>query len=128
MGIHSLNHVQLPYPEGAEEQIRNFYGELVGLQEYRVGYPAPQNARLRFIAGAQRLDFAPNRVGEAARPGTHLAFEVQDLPRLRNRFLKAYVALEENQALPGYLLGIEHVSGISSPLLTFRPVPFAARG
>lgn len=103
MGIHSLNHVQLPYPEGAEEQIRNFYGELVGLQEYRVGYPAPQNARLRFIAGAQRLDFAPNRVGEAARPGTHLAFEVQDLPRLRNRFLKANVALEENQALPGYL-------------------------
>jgi len=32
------------------------------------------------------------------------------------------------QALPGYLLGIEHASGISSPLLTFRPVPQTARG
>ncbi len=103
MGIHSINHVQLPYPVGAEEQIRNFYGNLVGLKEYRVGYPAPQSARLRFLAGAQRLDFAPHEVEESVRPGTHLAFEVQDLPGLRNRFLKANVPLEESQALPGYL-------------------------
>ena len=37
-------------------------------------------------------------------------------------------ALVARQALPGYLLGIEHVSGISSPLLTFRPVPQTVRG
>jgi len=37
-------------------------------------------------------------------------------------------ALVARQALPGYLLGIEHVSGLSSPLLTFRPVPPTARG
>jgi len=36
--------------------------------------------------------------------------------------------LVARQALPGYLLGIEYVSGISSPLLTFRPVPRTARG
>ena len=37
-------------------------------------------------------------------------------------------ALVARQALPGYQLGIEHVSGIASPLLTFRPVPSTARG
>ncbi|MDO8251094.1 MAG: RepA replication protein, partial [Rhodoferax sp.] len=37
-------------------------------------------------------------------------------------------ALVARQALPGYMLGIEHVCGISSPLLTFRPVPPTARG
>jgi len=37
-------------------------------------------------------------------------------------------ALVARQTLPGYQLGIEYVSGISSPLLTFRPVPSTARG
>ena len=37
-------------------------------------------------------------------------------------------ALVARQALPGYLLGIEHAAGVASPLLTFRPVPPTARG
>ena len=36
--------------------------------------------------------------------------------------------LVARQALPGYLLGIEYVSYLPSPLLTFRPVPSTARG
>ncbi|MGB3288234.1 MAG: replication initiator protein A [Burkholderiaceae bacterium] len=37
-------------------------------------------------------------------------------------------ALVARQSLPGYELGIEYVSGLCSPLLTFRPVPSTARG
>ena len=43
-------------------------------------------------------------------------------------FKNGHTALVARQALPGYQLGIEHVSGISSPLLTFRPVLQTARG
>ncbi len=37
-------------------------------------------------------------------------------------------ALVARQALPGYRLGIEYRSTVATPLLTFRPVPPAARG
>ena len=37
-------------------------------------------------------------------------------------------ALVARQSLPGYVLGIERMPDNSAELLTFRPVPFAARG
>ena len=99
MAIHSINHVQLAFPAGAEEPIRNFYSSLLGLPEVRL---AAGNA-LHFAAGTQRIDLVPTDHWQGAPSVSHLALEVQDLPALRGRLLQAQLALVENRALPGYL-------------------------
>ena len=99
MAIHSINHVQLAFPAGAEGQIRNFYTRLLGLPEVH----QPVGSTLRFAAGTQRIDLVPTEGWQAAPAVSHLAFEVEDLPALRGRLLQAELALVENRALPGYL-------------------------
>ena len=99
MAIHSINHVQLAFPAGAEEPIRNFYSSLLGLPEVRL---TAGNA-LHFAAGAQRIDLVPTDHWQGAPSVSHLALSVQDLPALRGRLLQAQLPLVENRALPGYL-------------------------
>jgi catechol 2,3-dioxygenase-like lactoylglutathione lyase family enzyme len=99
MAIHSINHVQLAFPAGSEEPIRNFYSSLLGLPEVRL---AAGNA-LHFAAGTQRIDLVPTDHWQGAPSVSHLALEVQDLAALRGRLLQAQLPLVENRALPGYL-------------------------
>ncbi|EER57868.1 Glyoxalase/bleomycin resistance protein/dioxygenase [Acidovorax delafieldii 2AN] len=99
MGIHSINHVQLAFPAGAEGQIRHFYSHLLGLHEVHQA----AGSTLRFAAGPQRIDLVPTESWQAAPAVSHLAFEVDDLPALRGRLQQAELALVENRALPGYL-------------------------
>lgn len=99
MAIHSINHVQLAFPAGSEEPIRNFYSSLLGLREVRL---AAGNA-LHFAAGTQRIDLVPTDHWQGAPSVSHLALEVQDLSALRGRLLQAQLPLVENRALPGYL-------------------------
>jgi len=99
MSIHSINHVQLAFPAGAEGRIRHFYGALLRLPEV----PAPVGRALRFAAGPQRIELVPTEPWQPASAVSHLAFEVEDLPELRSRLLGAELPLVENRALPGYL-------------------------
>ncbi|AVS77900.1 glyoxalase [Paracidovorax avenae] len=99
MAIHSINHVQLPFPAGEEGAMRAFYAGLLGLAEVR--YPA-ENA-LHFAAGPQRIALVPTTRWQPAPAAAHLAFEVDNLPELRGRLLQAELPLVENRALPGYL-------------------------
>ncbi|GKT20681.1 glyoxalase [Acidovorax sp. SUPP3334] len=99
MAIHSINHVQLAFPAGAEGQIRNFYGTLLGLPELL----HPAGNTLRFAAGAQRIELVPTDGWQPVPAVSHLAFEVENLPELRGRLLQAELPLVENRALPGYL-------------------------
>ncbi|GAB3364561.1 MULTISPECIES: VOC family protein [Giesbergeria] len=99
MAIHSINHVQLTFPAGAEGQIRNFYSDLLGLPELHY----PTSKALRFAAGPQRIELVPTERGPATSTAAHLALEVNNLPELRSRLLQAELALVENRALPGYL-------------------------
>ena len=99
MGIHSINRVQLPFPRGEQAQVRRFYGVLVGLTELK--YPVDE--ALHFVAGSQRIDLVPTDHWRAPSAVSVLAFEVNNLPRLRHQLLQAQVPLEEQHALPGYL-------------------------
>ena len=76
MSIQSINHVQLPFPAGAEAPIRRFYSSLLGLPEVRLN---AGNA-LRFVAGTQRIDLLQAElplVENRALPG-YLRFYVKD--------------------------------------------------
>lgn len=99
MAIHSIHHVQLAFPAGAEGPMHNFYRQLLRLPEVH----QPTGNTLRFAAGPQRIDLVPTEGWQGAPPVSHLAFEVDDLPALRGRLLQAGLALVENRALPGYL-------------------------
>jgi catechol 2,3-dioxygenase-like lactoylglutathione lyase family enzyme len=100
MGIHAINHVQLAFPAGEEAEVRRFYGALVGLTELR---HAAANDTLRFVAGSQRIDLIPTENWRPPPATSHLAFEVRNLPQLRNRLIDAQLLVEEHRPLPGYL-------------------------
>jgi catechol 2,3-dioxygenase-like lactoylglutathione lyase family enzyme len=98
MKLQGLDHVQLAMPEGAEEQAREFYGELLGLAE--VAKPEPLVARggcwfegsgIYLHLGVQQ-EFVPARKA-------HPAFLVTDLKALRNRFEAAGVSVKQDSTL-----------------------------
>lgn len=99
MSIHCINHVQLAFPLGEEAEVRRFYGTLVGLTE--LNYSA--GGALHFVAGSQRVDLVPTPHWQPPPAASMLAFEVQNLPRLRNQLLAANLPIEERNPLPGYL-------------------------
>ena len=99
MSIHSIHHIQLGFPAGQQALVRHFYGELLGLKEFRIG----GGNTLRFYAAAQRVDLVPVPNWTAPTSPSHLAFEVENLPGFRARLLDAGFELEESQPLPGHL-------------------------
>ncbi len=99
MSIHSIHHIQLGFPAGQQALVRHFYGELLGLKEFRIG----GGNTLRFYAAAQRVDLVPVPNWIAPPSPSHLAFEVENLPGFRARLLSAGFELEESQPLPGHL-------------------------
>jgi len=84
-----LQHVSSPYPPDREEEVRVFYGKLLGLHEI---IPPLSLARMRlvwFSAGPDDLElhFFPAPVDP--RHTRHLALEVKDLDALRTDLLNA---------------------------------------
>ena len=90
-------------------------------------------AYFRLTGGIERWLYRLVRKHGGRQPGGW-QFDFQHLYRKSGSVARYYDfaadlrALVARQALPGYQLGIEYVSGLSSPLLTFRPVPSKARG
>ncbi|MGQ3001673.1 MAG: VOC family protein [Hydrogenophaga sp.] len=100
MSIHSIHHVQLGFPAGQQSLVRHFYGELLGLKEFRLG--GTGNA-LRFYAASQRVDLVPVPNWAPPPSPSRLAFEVQNLPGFRAKLLDAGLELDETRPLPGHL-------------------------
>ncbi|MGD6853502.1 VOC family protein [Bacillus infantis] len=95
-----IDHIQLAAPKGTEEQAREFYGKLLGLEEI----PKPENLQKRggcwFLCGSQEVhigiqeDFIPAR---KAHPG----FVVEDLTGLRSRLEEAGAVIKEEPPIDG---------------------------
>ena len=93
----------------------------VGLARETLHQEAPELARR---ADHVVID-GPPRIAALARSAL-LAAERVLIPVQPSPYdLRALVA---RQSLPGYVLGIERMPDNSAELLTFRPVPFTARG
>jgi catechol 2,3-dioxygenase-like lactoylglutathione lyase family enzyme len=102
MGItfKGIDHIQLAAPKGTEEQAREFYGKLLGLEEI----PKPGSLQKRggcwFLCGSQEVhigiqeDFLPAR---KAHPG----FVVEDLAGLRSRLEEAGAVIREEPPIDG---------------------------
>jgi catechol 2,3-dioxygenase-like lactoylglutathione lyase family enzyme len=96
-----IHHVQVAIPAGGEEQARRFYGELLGFEEIE----KPPNLRPRggvwFRTGNLELHLG---VDPAFRPATkaHVAFQVTNLARLRERLIAANYTIAIDEPLAGY--------------------------
>ncbi len=99
MSIHSINHVQLAFAAGEQSRVRHFYGDLLGLKEFKAG----GGNTLRFYAGAQRVDLVPVPQWSGTPAPSHLAFEVQNLPGFRAKLIDAGFAIDESRPLGGHL-------------------------
>ncbi|MFS0575664.1 VOC family protein [Sporosarcina sp. 179-K 3D1 HS] len=98
--IKGIDHIQFAAPAGTEEQARQFYGELLGLEEI----PKPKNLIGRggcwFRCGLQEVhigiqqDFIP---AKKAHPG----FSVDALDELKTRLEQAGYVISEEPPIDG---------------------------
>jgi catechol 2,3-dioxygenase-like lactoylglutathione lyase family enzyme len=101
MTIVGIDHVQLAIPRGGEQRGRQFYGELLGLEER----PKPPELARRGGAWFERGDVKVHLgVDPAFTPATkaHPAFLVTGLPELIARLHAAGYVTQEEAPLPGY--------------------------
>jgi catechol 2,3-dioxygenase-like lactoylglutathione lyase family enzyme len=102
--IQRLDHVQLAYPPGRDDDARAFYGDLLGCVE--VEKPAPMRARggMWFQAGGIGLHLG---VEPDFRPSVkaHVAFVVDDLDALVARLTAAGHEWTPTSELPGVRRG-----------------------
>lgn len=101
MSISGVHHLQLAFRAGSAQAMQHFYGDLLGLGELPPDRAQP-GARLSFSAGGQRIDLVAVAQWQSLPSASHLAFEVQDLPALRQRLQAAQWPLVENQGLTGF--------------------------
>ncbi len=95
-----IDHVQLAAPAGCEAAAREFFGDVLGLQEIE----KPEALRLRggcwFRIGSRQLHIG---VDAAFRPATkaHIAFAVADIDAAHDAFKKSGVACIWDEAIDG---------------------------
>jgi|SRR5712691_9096442 len=89
--VRRLHHVSLSIPAHTQEQVRTFYGKVLGLEEK----PTPESVRdvnaVWFVLGenGQELHLIPDTVLPNAEAQNHFCFDVDDLDTYRGRLLKA---------------------------------------
>jgi catechol 2,3-dioxygenase-like lactoylglutathione lyase family enzyme len=94
-----LNHVQLCIPPGAEDQAREFYGKVLGLEEIA----KPDALRDRGGLWYQIADIQLHIGVEESAGGTkrHPAFEVAGLTAIRQYLQSQGTTIREEPSLPG---------------------------
>ena len=83
MRITSVHHIQLQFPAQSTEDLRFFYSTVLGAQELPVPH---QRQLLQFAVGEQLLCFSPAASPAPRSACQHVAFNVQGIDDLKNRF------------------------------------------
>jgi catechol 2,3-dioxygenase-like lactoylglutathione lyase family enzyme len=100
-----LQHVSLPFPGSPEslETARQFYGEILGLEEI-ARPPALPGIGIWYGAGDQELHLFAEPTGVVVNPESrrHPCFEVDDVPGLRAHLVSAGVMTRDHDGeIPG---------------------------
>jgi catechol 2,3-dioxygenase-like lactoylglutathione lyase family enzyme len=97
-----LDHVQIAAPPGAEDEMRRFYGGLLGLEEIPKPEPMRATGGVWFAVGGQELhvgieeSFRPAR---KAHPGLRVAPD--QLDAIAERLVRAGAPVEWDDRYPG---------------------------
>ena len=87
MTLRRLQHVSTPYPRGRREEVRAFYGDVLGLVEKPVPASLAYLELVWFSAGEDELElhFLPDPVPPVPRAQRHFCLEVDDVEAYRRR-------------------------------------------
>ncbi|HEY4551650.1 MAG TPA: VOC family protein [Bacillaceae bacterium] len=98
--IKKIDHIQLAAPRGSEEQAREFFKGILGLEEEEKPEELKQNGGVWFVLGEVHLHIG---IEEPFSPASkaHPAFEVNNLDGLKQRLLDSGIAVKEDGRLPG---------------------------
>lgn len=93
-----LDHIMICIPPGTEQQAREFYGGVLGLEELNdLGYPLPHGA-IWFQMGDIQLHIRAEDVQAVSQ--RHPAFEVDNLEEARAILEKHGVAIKNDSKIP----------------------------
>jgi catechol 2,3-dioxygenase-like lactoylglutathione lyase family enzyme len=93
MAVKRLQHVSTPYPRGRQEDVRTFYGGVLGLYEKPVPDSLADLELVWFEAGDGELElhFLPDPVHPDPAAQRHFCLEVEDVEAWRKRIEAAGV-------------------------------------
>jgi catechol 2,3-dioxygenase-like lactoylglutathione lyase family enzyme len=97
----ALDHVQVAAPRGCEDEVRRFYGGVLGLEEIEKPPALRSRGGVWFRVGAQELHVG---VEEPFTPATkaHPALRIADLEELRARLAAAGATIvDDDGTIPG---------------------------
>lgn len=100
--IVGLHHAQITVPRGAEAQAREFYCDFLGLRE--IDKPAALQGRggLWLRVGDTQVHVGTEDGVDRAATKAHVAYEVSDLARWRQRLQARGIAILDGIPIPGY--------------------------
>lgn len=88
MRLRSLQHVSSPFPDGKHDSVRQFYGEVLGLDERPTPSTLAGMGLLWFAAGERlELHFFPSPPDLESR--RHFCLDIDDLEETRRRLQEA---------------------------------------
>ncbi len=99
--INEIHHVQVTIPRGTEKQARQFYCQVLGLQE--IEKPSVINERGGFWlqVGNRQVHVGAEDGVERMATKAHIAYQVTDLAAMRKRLEDNSIAILEDVPLPG---------------------------
>ncbi len=100
--ITTINHAQISVPSGSDNQVRQFYGQVLGLPEK----PVPEGLRGRgliwFQAGDREIHVGVEDGINRLATRTHIAYEVSDIADWRLRLTQFGLQLIDQPKIQGF--------------------------
>ncbi|MBM7621163.1 catechol 2,3-dioxygenase-like lactoylglutathione lyase family enzyme [Bacillus tianshenii] len=100
--ITGIHHAQITIPKGAEEEGRNFYCKILGLNE--IEKPAPLKGRGGFWlqVGDREVHVGTEDGFDRHTTKSHIAYQVEDVAPWRAKLKENGIAILESVAIPNY--------------------------
>lgn len=99
--INEIHHVQVTIPRGAEEQARQFYCQLLELQEIEKPVVINERGGFWLQVGNRQVHVGAEEGVERLATKAHIAYQVTDLAEMRKRLEANDVTIQEDVPLPG---------------------------
>jgi catechol 2,3-dioxygenase-like lactoylglutathione lyase family enzyme len=100
--ITTINHAQISVPSGSDNQVRQFYGQVLGLTEK----PVPEGLRGRgliwFQVGDREIHVGVEDGINRLATRTHIAYEVSDIADWRLRLTQLGLQLIDQPKIQGF--------------------------
>lgn len=102
MSIIGLHHAQITIPEGAEEQGRQFYCQLLGLPEIEKPDSLKGRGGFWLQVGDRQVHVGTEEGVNRTATKAHLAYQVTDVETWRKRLQESGIEILEGVPIPGY--------------------------